>query len=75
MMRSARINFKTTSEVYSRVRRLAFVYGWTVSKAAHEVAKRGLPVLEAEVTEADREAWEQLLEGLGSDERVSAEAN
>lgn len=75
LVRSARINFKTTSEVYGRVRVLAFLRGWTVSRAAHEIAERGLPVLEGELTEADREACQQLLDGLGSDERVSVGAN
>ena len=60
-VRSERINFKTTPELYTRLRRLAFLHGWTLSRAAHEVLDRGLPVLEAELTQADREAWDQLL--------------
>ena len=69
MIRSTRINFKTTSEVHGKIRLLAFLQGWTVSRTAHEIAKCGLPVLVGELPDTERQTWEQMLEGL------SVEAN
>jgi hypothetical protein len=60
MTRSAHISFGTTPELRLRLRRLAFLHSWTISRAAHEALSRGLPALEEEVSEADRAAWEAL---------------
>ena len=64
MPRSASVNFATTPEVYLRLRRLAFMKGWTLSKTADQVVARGLPLLEGEVTEADESAWMELVNGV-----------
>jgi hypothetical protein len=62
--RSKRVNFQTTPALFRRLRRLAFLHGWTLSRAGHEALGRGLSLLEAELTQEDREAWQQLLGDL-----------
>jgi hypothetical protein len=67
MARSAHISFGTTPELRLRLRRLAFLRGWTVSRTAHEALSRGLPALEEEISEADRAAWEALFSDGGGE--------
>ena len=60
MSRSSDVGFCTTPEVYARLRKLAFLRGWTLSKCVHEVVGRGLPVMEEDLTEEDQAAWVEL---------------
>ena len=66
MKRSQKVTGQTTPSLYQRLRAVAFLHGWTFSKALHLVIEKGLPVLEAEVTAEDREAWSAVLQGVGS---------
>ena len=60
MVRSADAKFSTTPELYARLRKLAFIRSWTLSKCVHEVITRGLPLVEEELTEEDQEAFAAL---------------
>jgi hypothetical protein len=54
MVRSADAKFSTTPELYARLRKLAFIRSWTLSKCVHEVILRGLPLIEEELTEEEQ---------------------
>ena len=60
MVRSSDIKFSTTPEQFARLRKMAFLRNWTLSRCVHEVVSRGLPLVEEELTEEDREAFAAL---------------
>jgi hypothetical protein len=60
MVRSADAKFSTTPELYARLRKLAFIRSWTLSKCVHEVVSRGLPLVEEELTAEEQAAFAAL---------------
>jgi hypothetical protein len=55
---------QTTPSLFRRLRVVAFLRGWTVSKALHTVLEEGLPLLEDGISESDRDTIVGVLEGV-----------